>query len=245
MAWGVCTALPVEQAKGYQVVLTVPDFLYLDFPAEVNLGQRGYYWGMRAVDYWRAFAWAPGNLPMNAELHPDRDGWALSTVAGAPVGPNHGISAAVFGEMLRTDGQFVAQVFPRLLAVAERAWHTPGWELPYEVGMDFEAGRTARVDLAAVRADIASHLAVVAQREIARLGAMGIDYQVSPPGAVLVDGMLHMRSWFGLPCQYSRDGGQTWQTATSAVPVSEESVLVRCTSHDGRRVSDAEKVPAQ
>ena len=52
---------------------------------------------MRAVDYWRAFAWAPGNLPMNAELHPDRDGWALSRVAGAPVGPNPGISAAVFG----------------------------------------------------------------------------------------------------------------------------------------------------
>jgi hexosaminidase len=244
MAWGATVALPQEQAKGYEVVLSTPDFLYLDFPSEINIHERGYYWAMRAVDQWRAFAWAPGNLPQAAELHPDRDGWALSCAGPAPLGPIHGISAVVFGEMIRTDEQFEGQMFPRLLAVAERAWHTPGWELPYEVGRSFELGRTQHTDLAAVRADFAAHLAVAGARELAQLDRAGIRYAVGPPGAVVTEGTLRMRPRFpGLRCQYSLDGGGTWATAPLPVEVpAGAAIRVRCTTSDGSRASRAEPV---
>jgi hexosaminidase len=244
MAWGAPVSLPAEQAKGYEVVLTIPDFLYLDFPSEVNAHERGYYWAMRAVDQWRAFAWAPGNLPQNAEVHDDRDGWPLNCAGPGPGGPIHGLSAVVFGEMIRTDEQFEAQVFPRLLAVAERAWHTPSWERPYEVGRSFEKGRTHDVDLEAVRADFAGHLAVVGRRELARLERAGVAFAIGPPGAILEQGVLHMRARFpGLACQYSLDGGATWTTWQEPVAVATSgAILVRCTSPSGRRSSRVETV---
>ncbi len=246
LAWGAVDALPRLERKGFEIVLSTPDHTYLDFPSEFNQHERGYYWGMRAVDLWRVFAWAPGNLPMSAELHPDRDGKPFALTGTEPVEPVLGVSAQVFGEMIRSDALFEAQVFPRLLSFAERAWHTPGWELAYTPGRRFEGGVTAHVDVAAVRADFAEHLAVLGARELPRLDHAGVAYRVGPPGAAIRDGLLWVRGWIpGIPCEYSVDGGASWRRWTAPVALdSRDAVLVRTTSADGSRASRVEQVDA-
>ena len=46
-----------------------------------------------------------------------------------------GLCAQQWSETVRTDEQWECMLFPRLFAVAERAWHVAEWELPYEKGM--------------------------------------------------------------------------------------------------------------
>ena len=44
--------------KGYDVVLSNPDYLYFDFPNEVHPAERGYYWATRFNDTRKVFAFA-------------------------------------------------------------------------------------------------------------------------------------------------------------------------------------------
>ena len=62
---------------GYQVILSSPDFLYLDHPYEADPEERGYYWGTRATSVRKLFSFVSGNLPANAQLTTTR--WATTT----------------------------------------------------------------------------------------------------------------------------------------------------------------------
>lgn len=52
--WGRWPASPANRRprclRAGQVVLSCPDYLYLDFPNEVHPEERGYYWGTRYTD---------------------------------------------------------------------------------------------------------------------------------------------------------------------------------------------------
>jgi len=67
-------------------------------------------------------------------------------------------------------------IFPRLLCVAERAWHRADWEL--------EHNREKREVQQAV--DWSRFATVMGTRELSRLDKNGVAYHLPPPGARLL-----------------------------------------------------------
>ena len=63
-------------------------------------------------------------------------------------------------------------LYPRLLAVAERAWHAADWEMI----IDQQVRDKAR------QRDWAQFAAGLGHRELARLDHLGVNYRLPPPG---------------------------------------------------------------
>lgn len=87
-----------------------------------------------------------------------------------------GIQGELWSETVRTQSQFGSMVFPRMLSMAERAWHKAAWESETDV--------TKRD--AARRADWEAFAKLVGSKELTTLEGFGLDYQVRPPGAKYV-----------------------------------------------------------
>ena len=93
-----------------------------------------------------------------------------------------GIQGSFWTETVRTADQMYRMLFPRLLAVAERAWHKAPWEnIPDKKLRARERSK-----------DWVKFANTVAYRELGRLDQLGIPYHVTPPGARLV--VVHFRS---------------------------------------------------
>ena len=76
-------------------------------------------------------------------------------------------------ETVRNPDQMFAMIFPRLLALAERAWHKASWE-------DI-TDRKKRDEM--MKADWVKFAGALGNRELVRLDKMGVQYRVPPPGA--------------------------------------------------------------
>ena len=83
-----------------------------------------------------------------------------------------GIQGQLWSESVRTPQQFYEMVFPRMVALAERAWHKADWE-DME---DYESGRSD---------DWYDFANTMGYKELLRLDDMGITYGIPPPGARL------------------------------------------------------------
>ncbi|MDR3426584.1 family 20 glycosylhydrolase [Silvimonas sp.] len=241
--WGGADTASEMSAKGFAQIISSPDYVYLDFPNEVDPNERGYYWGARSNTLKKIFTFAPENLPQNAETSLDRDGKAFE-VKSADVAPNViGLSAQVWSESFRTDQQYEYMAFPRLIAVAERAWHKASWELPYQSGAVFKSGVTHNVDAQAIANDYTGFANALGQRELAKLDRAGVDYRLSMVGAKVVNGKLAAVTELpGVHIQYSLDAGKTWQAwnAANAPAVADpQAVQVRSVSTDGKRFGRA------
>ncbi len=235
--WGGAASIYEWAEKGYDVVASNPDYVYMDFPYEVDAKERGYYWGTRATDTRKMFGFAPENMPQNAETSVDRDGngfKAAGTVEGKPF---YGMSAQLWSETVRNDEQFEYMVFPRVLAAAERAWHRAEWENDYKVGVEYSL-ETNHVDKEALNRDFNRFANIMGQRELARLEKAGIDYRLPIPGAKIENGTLAMNVQFpGVELQYSVDG-ESWTTySDDARPAVEGEVFIRSVSATGERAS--------
>ncbi|MGK3140730.1 beta-N-acetylhexosaminidase [Pantoea sp. C2G6] len=240
--WGGFDSASDWTQKGYDVVISSPDYLYLDFPSEVNPLERGYYWGTRFNDERKIFGFAPDNLPQNAETSVDRDGKNFSAKSDKVWGGAYGISAQLWSETVRTDAQMEQMIYPRLLAVAERSWHRASWELDYRAGREFSGGVTHHVDQQARLRDWQRFANLLGQRELAKLDKAGIAYRLPVPGAKVVAGVLSMNAALpGVALEYSLDNGASWQRYDASQPpqVSGE-VAIRAVSRDGQRTSRVE-----
>lgn len=159
-------------------------------PNEVHPEERGYYWGTRYTDCRKIFRFCPENLPQNAELSLDRDGDAFEVtgeVAADAVPRIEGMSAQQWSETVRTDEQWETMLFPRLLAVAERSWHTADWELAYTTGRRFKLGETAHTDAKALETEWAAFAQRLGRFELPRLAEAGWTCWLPPPGAQLLE----------------------------------------------------------
>ncbi|MBK4714470.1 MULTISPECIES: beta-N-acetylhexosaminidase [Tenebrionibacter/Tenebrionicola group] len=236
--WGGADSVNDWANKGYEVTVSNPDYLYLDFPQEVDPREPGFYWGTRFSDERKIFAFAPNNMPQNAETSVDRDGNAFTSGSDKNWPGAYGISAQVWSEVVRTDDQLEYRLFPRLFSVAERAWHRAGWELDYKTGREFKGGETHFVDKAALANDWERFANLLGQRELAKINP-DIAWRLSVPGARIVSGTLEANIALpGLGIQYSTDGGKTWQRYDdSARPQVSDAVLIRSVSPDGKRFS--------
>lgn len=175
--WGAADSARDWSAKGYRTVLTLPDYLYFDFPYTLNPRERGYYWGSHATDEYKVFSFAPENLPQNAELFGDRNGnpFEVTGTGGAP--RIEGMQGQAWGEVMRNDRLLEYMVYPRLLALAERAWHKADWELPFVAGVSYKLGATHHIDMAALDLDWAGFATVLKERELPKLERAGIGYR--------------------------------------------------------------------
>ena len=81
-----------------------------------------------------------------------------------------GMQGQLWCETVRTSEQLDGMIFPRLVALAERAWHKASWEdledFDTERGLDWE--RFANM---------------LGYHQLSRLGDIGISYHLRPPGA--------------------------------------------------------------
>ena len=81
----------------------------------------------------------------------------------------------VWSETIRTPQQLDSMIFPRLLAVAERAWH----KAPFE-----EDGISTEEREIRLRSDWAHFANTLGHKELKRLDERGISYRVPPPNAM-------------------------------------------------------------
>jgi hexosaminidase len=239
--------------RGYKVILTSPDFLYLDHPQEADPMERGYYWATRYTSERKLFSYIPGNLPENSKLTKDRMGndytavFQPSAANPTPVtvsSPQNiiGMEAAQWGETMRTTDEFEYQVFPRLLAMAERAWHRAGWEPADISGTTWDVA----IDMTALGTDWQRFANVLGHKELPKLDKQSIHYRVDVPGGqITAAGALQAISAFpGMTIEYQSgsgnpdasgtpDGGN-WVTYNSASPPMLSSTQIRAKSSDGR-----------
>jgi len=234
--WGGANTSNHMVEQGFEVVQSHPDYLYFDFPQEVNPKERGYYWATRYTDSKKVFKFSPNNLPQNAETSKDRDGNNFNIKGDTENRGYNGISGQLWSEVVRTDDQFEYMVFPRILPLAERAWHKASWELDYVKDREFKGGETTFVDTDKQQTEWIQFANIIGQRELAKIDSTGIQYRLPVPGGKIESGKLVTNVAFpGLEVQYSTDSGTSWVTWTK--PVAVTSAELRTVSPDGQRFS--------
>ena len=83
------------------------------------------------------------------------------------------MAGAIWSETIRTPTQFQFMIFPRLLAVAERAWHKSEWENQRNKGL--------RNRLKEKNWEMFAN--TLGYKELRRLDSIGIHYRIPLPGA--------------------------------------------------------------
>ncbi|XP_022798200.1 uncharacterized protein LOC111336384 [Stylophora pistillata] len=209
---------------GYKVVLSNPDYIYLDHPYEPNQDERGKYWATPYSDTRKIFSFMPDSL------YEDIDQIRNCTkLKGFVDGRRNvlGVEAAVWGETIRTSDQMFGMLFPRLIALAERAWHKAPWEnISNRQVQDREKA-----------GDWVKFANTLGYRELGRLDKMNVRYHMTPPGARLVGKRLEARAMLpGLRVEYSTDKGVTWNDVTFETEV-DGRVKLRTRSTDNKTVS--------
>ena len=227
--------------RGFETVVTVPDFLYFDFPQEIDPEERGYYWATRFTDTRKVFGFAPENLPQNAETSVNREGRAWSATGNDSNQGFIGMQGQLWGETVRTAEQMDYMIYPRLLALAERAWHKASWELDYQPGQGYsETSNLVPQDL--LIADYAQFSQALALKELPKLDAAGVGYRIPVPGASDQAGVLNMNTEFpGIPMEVSTDGS----TFSAYIPGGTAAgvVAIRARSADSSRAGRADSFP--
>ncbi|WP_428627800.1 family 20 glycosylhydrolase [Sphingopyxis sp.] len=240
--WGVLHTGAIREAhdqlnRGWDVVLSIPDLGYFDMPYAPHPDESGYHWASRGVDDYQVFGFMPGNLPANAATirSTHAEGKAIADTPVVQPGRRiAGIQAQLWSEVTRTDAQVDYMLFPRLLALAERAWSPAPWTPVYHAGASYEwnDARVKSLKLKAGWQDFAGRVAA----QLPMLDRMGVAYRVAPPGARIVGGKLEANSVFpGTVTEY-RIGGGDWTRYGGPVAVSGAAEL-RSRSADGKRAS--------
>ena len=235
--WGGVNSASEWAEKGYRIIISSPDYLYLDMPYEVDPQEPGYYWATRFSDEQKIFTFSPDNLAMNAETSTDRDGKSFSATSQGQWPGAYGMSAQVWSEIVRTDDDMEYRLYPRMMAVAERAWHKADWELPYQEGQTFEKGKTRHVNQQLLQADWNRFATLLGRTVLPKLDTAGIRYRIPVAGARISNGVLEANTALpGITLEYSVDEGQHWTVYTMQQPPKVSGkVLVRSRSPDGRR----------
>ncbi|MBT7372182.1 MAG: family 20 glycosylhydrolase [Gammaproteobacteria bacterium] len=155
-------------ARDQQLVIANASFLYLDMPYGLHVEEPGLPWAAY-IDTQR--------------IH-DFDPLACWQIPDGERPLVKGIQAQLWSETVTGPQMMDYYLFPRLLAVADRAWQiraeTKAW-------MKFAQA--------------------LGGRELSYLDSLGVEYRLPPPGAKVIDGKLHANVAFpGLVIRYTKDG---------------------------------------
>ena len=205
--WGQEDAAYRLANAGFDVVLCNATHLYFDLACEKDPLETGYYWagfvGMRSP-----FEFIPLDMFKNAERNSMGKAISEDSLADrirlTPSGAAHilGIQGQLWGENLRSRQSLEYMGFPRIIALAERAWaSSPAWSTITDP-------TTRKLELQCDWNQFANRLG---QRELPRLDYLsgGVQYRLPPPGAVVRDGRVSANIAFpGLTIRYSNDGSE-------------------------------------
>ncbi|PKG57045.1 family 20 glycosylhydrolase [Shewanella sp. GutDb-MelDb] len=241
-----------QQANlGWQVVLGQPEVLYFDFPYEADPKEHGYYWGIRHNNAQRVHSFMSGNLPANAEQWGDIEGLPFEAddrvkrdengkILSEPLSKTakfSGIQGQLWSETVRSDEVAEYLMFPRVIMLAEKAWHQPNWEVPYQY-QGAVYNQQSGFFTTEMRQQQALEWQAIANtlgyKELIKLDKANIAYRVPTVGAVIKEGKLYANLIYpGLLIEY-RDNGQKWKAYQAGVAV-EGDVEVRAIAADGVR----------
>ena len=232
--WGYSDRAYRLANAGYQVVMSHGTHLYLDHPNETHPDERGYYWAARFTDAKKVFGYMPDDVYANADK--TRSGAViddLEQLVGRAMPklekPENilGVQGQVWSETIRTAAQLEEMVYPRLLPIAERAWHKASWEVDAKGNAVKPQARDQAWQLFA---------RAMTQKELPKLSQAGVNYYLPPVGAEIKNGSLYANvAYPGLTIELSLDGGKSWQRYQEAIPVAAGTeVRLRSRSADGR-----------
>ncbi|WP_031566909.1 family 20 glycosylhydrolase [Rheinheimera texasensis] len=232
--WGYADRAYRLANAGYQVVMSHGTHLYLDHPNETHPDERGYYWAARFTDAKKVFGYMPDDVYANADK--TRSGAVINDLEHL-VGralpklekPENilGMQGQVWSETIRTASQLEEMVYPRLLPIAERAWHKASWEADANSNAVKPQERDQAWQLFA---------RTMTQKELPKLSQAGVQYYLPPVGAEIKGGSLYANvAYPGLTIELSLDGGRSWQRYQEAIPLAAGTeVRLRSRSADGR-----------
>lgn len=128
-------------------------------------------------------------------------------------------------------------IFPRLLMLAERAWHQAAWEVPYQYQGALYNQTTGHFTALMREAQAQSWQQMantLGHKEFIKLDKVGIDYRVPTVGAEIRDGKLFANvAYPGLKIEWRQTSGQ-WQSYQAGQSVT-GSVEIRAIAADGKR----------
>jgi hexosaminidase len=252
--WGGHDKVHALANRDWQIVISSPDALYFDFPYEADPKEHGYYWASRHTNTEKIFQFMPDNLPAHAEIWLDReDNIYVADDTKSPLAKGQsflGIQGQLWSENTRSDEVAEHKIFPRLLALAERAWHLPKWAVPYNYKGAIYSQETDvfTAQMQEARDENWRLFArVLGQKEFAKLELAGIDYRLPTVGAIIDQGILKANIAFpGLTIEYQVQTGdgaaQSWIKYNGPVKVS-AAVKVRSRSVNSLRAGRITNVP--
>lgn len=229
LAWGAASTARQHAGKGWQVVISIPDALYFDMPYAAHPEEGGYYWAIRSAPTRKLFSMMPENLPAMAGYWTDRDGQPIPESPGQTGIPAAfaGIQGQVWTETIRDRETLGYQVFPRLLALAERAWHRAPWEMPYG-----QAPQSAQTFDPALQEDWNRFASIITAKELDKFELAGWSYRLPPPGVVeKANGIDFNTALPGLKIEC--DVGSGWIPADHCRSLKQGPVRFRTTNGGG------------
>ena len=235
----------------WQVVVSSPDVLYFDFPYEADPKEHGYYWAARQINSEKIFQFMPDNLPIHAEFWLDREDKPYTAddrltksedgkIISGPLKEGitfYGVQGQLWSENTRNDATAEYKIYPRLFALAERAWHQADWSVPYNY-QGFEYSQSTKVfnnSLKAKRDKAWQQFAyTIGQKELPKLDLDKVNYRLPTVGAKVLAGKLYANiAYPGLTIEY-KDSDSSWKTYAQPVDVT-GAVSVRSRTSDGSR----------
>jgi len=251
LPWGAHRQVSEQAHRNWNIVLATPDVLYFDFPYQIDPKERGYHWASRRVTTRSLFNFMPDNLPIHAEFRLDTLGKNYSAndkvqrdksgkIMHQPLPDNFrvsGIQGQLWSETVRSDEQAEYMIYPRLLALAERAWHQASWQVPYDA-----KGKTYSQDSKVFTKQLRqkrdeqwlAFSQVIGGKELAKLELSGVFYRLPTVGAKIESGILSTNTAIkGLVIEFRVQGGQ-WQTYRKPVMVKGK-IEVRTRTLDKQR----------
>lgn len=204
--------------SGYEVIMSHASNFYFDFAYNKHWQEPGFYWGAM-FNSKTPYSFIPFNLYRNAQTDsngnpiPDDyfDGFEELTEAGKE--NILGLQGQLWTETVNREGAIDYMIFPRLLALAERAWvGDADWsDIRDEDAMWQERDEAWN--------EFANR---IGQFEMNRLDLYheGLNYRIPAPGAILRGGVFYANALYpGLTIRYQVDGPVTGQSPEFTRPL--------------------------
>jgi hexosaminidase len=201
----------------------------------------------------------PDNLPIHAEFRQDTLGNDFTVndqvqrdisglISHKPLPKNFtvtGIQGQLWSETIRSDNQAEYMLYPRLLALAERAWHQASWQVPYNnQGAIYNKSSTVFTERLRQTRDQQwlSFSHAIGAKELPKLDLAKVFYRIPTVGAHIDSSQLAASLAIkGLPIEYryvNEQGNGQWQAYEAPGQVS-QPVQIRARSANNKRAGRA------
>jgi len=236
IGWG-SEDLPYKLANsGYKVVLSCVSNLYFDLAYEKAADEIGYNWaGFNNID--KPFYFIPFDYYKNTKEDTDGNPIDSSLFNGkerlTDYGKSNilGIQGQLFSENVRNTGILEYLLYPKLLALAERAWvQNPVW------ATETDKNKSETV----YNKDWSTFVNVLGKKEMPRLDYYlgGFGYRIPPVGAIVEDGKVNANiQQPGFTIRFTTDGSvPTINSEIYKTSIATKGKITLCAfSSDGRK----------